>query len=232
MLPAPAQLRQFVLCPLDPAGPLLRRLQGLPRTPPLRLGGIFVQLALQLGNAVRHRLLDALQPLALAHRAAARPGAYFGPVDRHLLQAHQLFGDQPGHALGQQAIQQCRVLAPKRRQQIVIDRRPAAQPAIGRVLLAQSVDRPRRADPLQCRIKPNCQDHLRIGCRPPGNRVARFDPIVKLAQIQTFHKGPNQPGSVVVRQLAVQIDHLPAQLSAVGTYHPHSLAHHNPPNPH
>jgi hypothetical protein len=43
---------------------------------------------------------------------------------------------------------------------------------------------------------------------PAGNRVTRLDPIVKLAQIQAFDKRPNQPRPVVVRQLAVQIDHI------------------------
>jgi hypothetical protein len=98
-------------------------------------------------------------------------------------------------------------------------------------LLAQSIDRPRRADPLQRRIKPNCQDHPRIRCRPPGNRVARLDPVVKLAQIQTCHKGPHQPCSVVVRQLAVQVDNVPAQLRAVRTDDPNALAHRSPPTP-
>jgi len=113
----------------------------------------------------------------------------------------------------------------------VIDRRTAAQPAIGRVLLAQPVDRPRRADPFQRGIKPNRQYHLGIGCRPPSHRVARLDAVVKLAQIQTFHKGPNQPCSVVVRQLTVQVDHIPAQLCAVRTNDPNTFAHRNPPTP-
>src|SRR6516164_4141471 len=121
--------------------------------------------------------------------------------------------------------------SPKRGQQIVIDRGPAAQPAIGRVLLTQAVDRPRRADPLQRRIKPDRQHHPGIGGRPAGNRVARLDPLVKLAQIQTFDKRPNQPRPVVVWQLAVQIDHVPAQLRPVRADHPHSLAHSGPPLP-
>ena len=99
------------------------------------------------------------------------------------------------------------------------------------MLLAQAIDRPRRADPLQRRIKPHRQHHLRIRRRAPGNRVARLDPIVKFAQIQTFDKGPNQPRSVVVRQLAIQVDHLPTQLRAVRTNDPSTLAHRNPPNP-
>ena len=225
------QLGQLLPRPFDPSGPLLRRLQGPLLAPTLRLPGIFVQLALQLRDPFGHRLLDALQPLALAHRAAARAGPHFGPVDRHLLQSDQFFGDQPGHALRQQAVQLRRILPAKRRQQIVIDRCTAAQPAIGRMLLAQAIDRPRRADPLQRRIKPHRQHHLRIRRRAPGNRVARLDPIVKFAQIQTFDKGPNQPRSVVVRQLAIQVDHLPTQLRAVRTNDPSTLAHRNPPNP-
>jgi hypothetical protein len=63
------------------------------------------------------------------------------------------------------------------------------------------------------------------GPRPAGNRVTRLDPIVKLAQIQAFDKRPNQPRPVVVRQLAVQIDHIPAQLSSVWTNDPHPVAH-------
>jgi hypothetical protein len=120
------------------------------------------------------------------------------------------------------------MFAPKRRQQIVIDRRTAAQPAISRVLLAQAIDRPRRADPFQGRIQPHRQHYLRIRGRPSGNRIARFDPVVKLAQIQTFDKGPNQPRSMVVRQLTVQIDHVPTQLRAVRTDDPNTLAHRNP----
>jgi hypothetical protein len=46
--------------------------------------------------------------------------------------------------LGQQAIQQRRILTPKCRQQIAIDRYPATQPAVGRMLLAHPIDRPRR----------------------------------------------------------------------------------------
>ena len=152
-------------------------------------------------------------------------------VNRQLFQGDQFFGDQPGHALGQQAIQQRRILAPKLGQQIVVDRRTAAQPAIGRVLLTQAVDRPRRTDPLQCRVQPDRQHHLRIGCRPSGNRVTRLDPVVKLAQIQTFNKRPNQPRPMVVRQLAIQIDHVPAQLSPVWTDHPHTFVHSGPPLP-
>jgi hypothetical protein len=81
-----------------------------------------------------------------------------GRLDRQFLQGDQLFGDQSGDALGQQAIQQSGILAPKPGQQIVIDRSP--------VLLTQAVNRSRRADPLQRRIKPNRQHNLRIGCRP------------------------------------------------------------------
>src|SRR5204862_2873571 len=46
-------------------------------------------------------------------------GQAFGPVDRHLLQSDQFFGDQPGHALPQQAVQLRRILPAKRRQHIV-----------------------------------------------------------------------------------------------------------------
>ena len=113
----------------------------------------------------------------------------------------------------------------------MIDRGAAAQPAIGGVLLTQAVDRSRRADPLQCRVEPNRQDHRRIGCRTAGNRVTRLDPVVKRAQVQTFDKHPNQPRPVVVRQRAVQIDHVPAQLWAVPTDHPHSLVHPHPYSP-
>src|SRR5690349_9245312 len=69
------------------------------------------------------------------------------------------------------------------------------------------------------------------GPRPAGNRVTRLDPIVKLTQIQTFDKRPNQPRPVVVRQLTVQIDHIPAQLSSVWTNDPHPLAHSIPRTP-
>ena len=192
-------------------------------------------------RAAADALLEAPQPLALAQRAPARIGTHFGAVDHEFFQGDQFFGDQSGHALGQQVIQQRRVLAPKLRQQIVIDRRTPAQSAIGRVLLAQAVDRSCRADPLQRRIEPNRQHHPRIGPhgsspwaegpRSAGNRVTRLDPIVKLAQIQTFDKRPNQPRPVVVRQLAVQIDHVPAQLCAIRADHPHALTHPHPRTP-
>ena len=196
-----------------------------------RSARVRVEFVFQGRYPFRHRLFEALQPLALAQRATAGAGAHLGPVDRQLLQADQPFSDQSGHALAQQAIQQRPVLAPKLSQEVMIDRRPAAQPAISRVLLTQTVDRPRRADPLQRRIEPNRQNHLRISRRTPGNRVARLDPVVKLTQIQTFDKRPNQPRPVIVRQLTVQIDHVPAQLRPVGTNHPYAVGHPNPPSP-
>jgi len=36
---------------------------------------------------------------------------------------------------------------------------------------------------------------------------------------------------VVVWQLALQIDQIPAQLRAIGTNNPNTLAHRNPPTP-
>ncbi len=101
----------------------------------------------------------------------------------------------------------------------------------GTMHLAQAVDRPRRTDPLERRIEPNRQHHPRIGCRTSGNRVTRLDPVVKLAQIQPFDKRPNQPSPVVVRQLAVQVHHVPAQLCAVRADHSHALAHPHPRTP-
>src|SRR5205823_1547376 len=67
--------------------------------------------------------------------------------------------------------------------------------------------------------------------RTSGNRITRLDPVVKLAQIQPFDKRPDQPRPVVVRQLTVQIDRVPAQLSAVWTDHPNARAHPNPRTP-
>jgi len=49
-----------------------------------------------------------------------------------------------------------------------------------------------------------------------------------LVHVPALHKGPHQPRPVVVWQLAVQIDHFPAQLRAVRTDDPNTLAHRNP----
>jgi hypothetical protein len=64
--------RQLLPCPLSP---LLRCLQGSPLTPPLRCRGIGIEFALQCRHPFRHRLLNALQPFALAHRTPARARA-------------------------------------------------------------------------------------------------------------------------------------------------------------
>ena len=127
-------------------------------------------------------------------------------------------------ALGQQLVQFRPAVAAECRQHVVVHRHAAAQPAIRRMMLAQTFDRPRRADPFQRRIQPYRQQHRRIARRTPGRVVARFDAGVEAGQIQTGNERPHQPRPMLRQQLAVQIDHLPAQLTALQTQQSRALA--------
>src|SRR5690242_4092141 len=121
-----------------PLGPLLGCLQSSLLALPFRLrwagspGSVSSSL---FNSATRSATACSTRSSRLGLHIEPRPaqappplsqGQALGPVNCQLFQGDQLFGDQSGHALGQQAIQQHRIRAPKLRQQIVIDRRPAA----------------------------------------------------------------------------------------------------------
>ena len=101
---------------------------------------------------------------------------------------------------------------PEIRQRVVVHRHPAAQPAIGEVLLAQPGELPRAADPVHRRPQPQRHHQLGRRRRLPRHPLPRLHRIMQRAQIKRLHKRPHRPHRMIARHQIVDHRHLPAQL--------------------
>ncbi len=81
----------------------------------------------------------------------------------------------------------------KIRQCVVVHRHPAAQPAIGEMLLAQPRQLPRAADPLHRRPQPQRHHQLGRRRRLPRHPLARLHRIVQGAQNRAPGQTPTPP---------------------------------------
>jgi len=95
---------------------------------------------------------------------------------------------------------------------VYVHRHPAAQPAIGEMLLAQPGQLPRAADPVHRRPQPQRHHQLGRRRRLPRHPLARLHCIVQRAQIKPLDKRPHRPHRIIARHQIVDRRHLPAQL--------------------
>jgi len=177
----------------DPLGTLLgRALTGrLPAALARRRIGVQFLLQLpQLGFGLGQRFF---QRRLATERSGPRAGANFHPILRHAVEGHQPFGHQAGHALRQQAVEQLDVLRAKVGERVIVHRHTAANPTIGRVLLAQPVQFPRAAHPPQGGVEPQGQEDARVGGGLPRTSLDRLDPLVQLRQVEAADVNPDGP---------------------------------------
>ena len=98
----------------------------------------------------------------------------------------------------------------------MVQAHPAAQPAIGVMLLAQLVEPPRAADILNRREQPQGHQQLRSGRRPARRIAPRRERVVKLRQVQPLDHRPHGPGRMVRRQPLLQTKRLAHHLHRSG----------------
>ena len=178
----------------------------MPRRLLTALGGCRIRL--QFLPQLRHLLLRLGQRLLQGGLAAKRSrpgtGANFHPVLCHAVQAHQSFGHQAGHALGQQTIQQFDVLRAKVGKGVIVHRHAAANPPIRRMVLAQSVQFSGTAHAAERRVQPQRQQDARVGGRLSRTALDRLNCRPQLRQVQAADVVPHDPSFVFLREQLVE----------------------------
>ena len=172
--------------------------------PPL-LGGLVTQLLLErldLGLRLLHPLL---QGLAAPEAGRTRMGTHAHAVVGHSVHADQALRQQTRHAAGELAVQPLRVRDPKVAQRVVVDAHPAAQPAVGVIVVAQPVELTRPADTVQRRVQPQAHQNGGVDGRAPNTAFDGTDLGVQGLKIERLHEGPNGTGLVIGGQRRVQI---------------------------
>ena len=124
------------------------------------------------------------------------------PSCGHARQGHDAPMQQRRDRLRDERIQVGLMLDPEITQRVIADRHAAAQPAVGIMRSAQTIDLPGAPDAVDRRIEPQRQQQLRIDRRPPRMPFARLDARVEGRQIQPLHKLPDEPRRVAGRERA------------------------------
>ena len=158
------QLRHGLLQPLQllGRGPFARR--PLPRRQRRMLGR--VHLLAQLLHVLPGFFKQLLQPLFAPE--TARPGADPDPhpVLAHAAYLHHILVHQRRDHLREKLVQRRAVIGAKIRQQAMVHRHPAAQPAERRTVLATPRQLPRRTDAADAGIQPQRHQKLEDRSRP------------------------------------------------------------------
>src|SRR3974390_2297211 len=203
----------------------LHLLDALARRPLARRSNASVagaRLVIKLAFELFHHLLGACQMLLQARAAAVRSrpptGAYPHAILRQPIQINDSAGFPRRHVLDQQPIEKLAIVDAEVAQRVVVDRHPAAQPAIRIMAFAQPLQGPCASHPLAGRVKPQRQQQARRNCRMSRHPLPRFDRILQLAQINLLHVIPNQSGRMVLPDQTVdihrpQLDLVPLRLA-------------------
>ena len=94
------------------------------------------------------------------------------------------------------------------RQHRVIHPDPTANPAIDRMMLAQTGQRTRRTNPISRRVQPKRKQNAWVRRRATRRLATRLDAVVKPLKVQAFNEGPHRPYLVVVNHQALKVDQL------------------------
>ena len=177
--------------------PLLLFCRGPFARPPLprrqrRMRGR-IHLRTQLLDMLAGLLKQALEPLFATEAARSRAHSNPHSVLAHTAYPHYLLIHQRGDHLREQPIQSRPVIAAEVRQQAVIHRHSAAQPAEGRAVLGAPRQLARRTDAADAGVQPQPHQKLRIGRVPAGVARARLDGVVEPRQVKLFYHRHHHP---------------------------------------
>jgi hypothetical protein len=157
------------LLPL-PGGALARCLLA-----PADRARVVIRLALETLDLLA-RLLQALfQGRTAAKRGRPGAGAHPNAILGDTPEAHHPLGQEDGDTIGQQGVEGLAMGTAKSREGVVVDRHPAADPAVGVVLLRQARQSACTAHPLQGGIKPQGEQDLRGNGGTPAAAFHRAD---------------------------------------------------------
>ena len=211
----------------QPLRPILRRpATPLPRAP------VRPSLRPQTRNPRPSRPLPSRKTPLPPERAPTRRGLKLRPVHRNLLQINKPLTRQNRNALAQNPIQKPTVLRPEVAQTVIVHRNTTAQPTIRNMAPAQTRKLARRPDPVQRRIKPKRQYHMRIRRRTARNIVPRLDPGAQLRKIKTLNKTPDNTSQVIRLDQTLKIHKIPMKLRTIRINQPGTLAHKTLPSMH
>ena len=208
-------LGQLLQCLLDPRQLLFgRTVLGL--LSPNR--GLLQPLGLALNDrqVVAGFLTGLFQgfPLLEAVGPGADPdaGAVLGnPVD-----GHSLALDQYRQHLGQQVVQSRLVVDPEIAEGVIVERHPAAEPAIRVALAAEPVQFAGAGDSPGCGVEPQCDQEPRVGRSPTRLLATGPDGRQETAEVPGQNDGPDSAGVVILGEEFVQRAGTHGHLLAVG----------------
>jgi len=122
------------------------------------------------------RLLQALfQGRTAAKRGRPGTGTHPDAILSDTLEAHHPLGQEDGDTVGQQGVERLAMGAAEIREGVVVDRHPAADPAVSVVLLRQARQSACTAHPLQGGVQPQGEQNLRGNGGTPAATFHRAD---------------------------------------------------------
>src|SRR5450631_768481 len=186
---------------------------------------IALDLRLERGKPLLYRSLDPRQFRAALERVPARIRPHLSAVDDDLGQRHHPLANQCRNAFAQKTIEHLDMADPEVRKPVIIQRHPAGDPPIRQIALRKPLKLPRRANPLNGRVKPQCQQNCRIRRRPSRLAFTRLDAIVKRLQIHALDKAHHDAGAMINRQQPLQIKEVPPRLNPIRPNKPRLVCH-------
>src|SRR5713226_7105986 len=109
---------------------------------------------------------------------------------------------------------------------MVVDRHPAADPAVRGMQRAQPRQFARAAHPLTQPVQPQRQQNPGVGRVAPCAPLARLDRLLETPQRQPFQHPPNGPCRMLRFEQPLKIGRMQNQLLTIGFAQPHRLFHH------
>jgi len=186
------------------------------RDPSARGGGIVVELVAQDRHLRRGILESPLQAAPAAVAAGPRRRAHPDPVVGDPLEGHLAAREERRHALGEEVVEQLGVRHPEVGEGVVVDADPAADPAVGVVLVAQAVEGPGAAHPLERGVQPERHEDRRVDRRTAAVALRLPDLGVEGRQVEALDERPCEASPVLGRQEALEIGRTQGDLLAAG----------------
>ena len=182
--------------------------------------GSVVELGAQRGQPRLGILERPLQAPPASVARGARRGAHPDPVVGHPLQGQLAAREERREGLLEEPLEERRLGHPEVGEGVVVDAHPAAQPAVGVVLLAQAREGACRAHPLTRRVQPQRHQDGRVDGRPARVALDGPDAGVEGGQVEPFGERPHQACPVVGGQQRVEVDRAEHHLGPVGPLQP------------
>lgn len=181
--------------------------------------GVLLELLAQLLDLLLG-LMEAFLELGLTpERRCPGAGSHPYAVLRHPLELDQTLRHQHRNTVSQHLVEKLHLLDSEVRQGVMVDRDPAADPAVRIVLLRQAFNRPRTPHPLHRRIEPQSQVNPRIRRGTARPALHRLDLRIKRPQFERLHELPHRSRRVIHRQKTLQIHRPQLHLRTVRNHH-------------